>query len=233
MNKKHTPKFTLIEVLVVVAIIGILASLLLPSLAKARHKAKTSVCLSNLKQITTAIHLYAGDNEDHLPGHFNNKTYDMLLGTGYDGRSLDSDGKLYSCPTDTTDDGTNNNRSYSAVQGELDGSKPGKRGAIDEGSGETLRINEFNYPSTSIIISERHYSGNTIKKWNTAMMKMQTIQNGTVNGNYSWSHEEYKFNHIFADSSVRAISHVATYAGSGSDPWNDESMIGTMWDSLR
>ena len=63
--------------------------------------------------------------------------------------------------------------------------------------------------------------------------RMQTIQNGTVNGNYAWSHEEFTFNHIFADTSVRAIPHVATYAGSGSDPWNDESMIDTMWDSLR
>ena len=234
MNTKYKSPFTLIELLVVVAIIGILASLLLPSLAKARKRAKISVCKSNLKQITSAIHMYADDNEGHLPGHYSNQiTYDQYLGTGYDGRTSDTDGKLYSCPTDETDLGINNNRSYSAVQGKLDGTSDNKRGAIAEGSGESLSLNDFSIPSYTIIISERHFITNTIGKTNSAMMKMQTIQNGTINGDYSWSHEEFKFNHIFADSSVRAIPHVATYAGSGSDPWNDESMLNTMWDSLR
>jgi prepilin-type N-terminal cleavage/methylation domain-containing protein len=60
-------KFTLIELLVVVAIIGILASLLLPSLHKAREKAKTAVCISNVRQINTALQTYFVDNKDLLP----------------------------------------------------------------------------------------------------------------------------------------------------------------------
>ncbi|WDE98882.1 DUF1559 domain-containing protein [Lentisphaera profundi] len=59
--------FTLIELLIVVAIIGILASLLLPVLGKARKKAKQTVCKSQLKQIHLAMTMYELDNDQYLP----------------------------------------------------------------------------------------------------------------------------------------------------------------------
>ena len=59
--------FTLIEMLVVIAIIGILAGLLMPALAKARESAKGVTCINNYKQISTALSVYQSEYKGFLP----------------------------------------------------------------------------------------------------------------------------------------------------------------------
>lgn len=59
--------FTLIELLVVIAIIAVLAAILFPVFAQAREKARQATCQSNLKQIGSAVAMYAQDFDEALP----------------------------------------------------------------------------------------------------------------------------------------------------------------------
>ena len=60
-------KFTLIELLIVTAVIGILVSILMPSLGTAREKAKRVVCLSNQQQMYRNTAIWSKNNNHSLP----------------------------------------------------------------------------------------------------------------------------------------------------------------------
>lgn len=90
-------KFTLIEILVVVAVIGILLSLIAPSLSKARKEARASVCKSNLNQIGVAQYAFYADNEGKLV----QKSEDGLhwAQVMYENDYLSIDEDVMTCPT--------------------------------------------------------------------------------------------------------------------------------------
>lgn len=84
MNRWRTNKgFTLIELLVVIAIIAILAAILFPVFASAQKSARTTKCVSNMKQITSAFLQYVDDNGGGTPPYLS-----KILGNNVGGMTL-------------------------------------------------------------------------------------------------------------------------------------------------
>src|SRR5213592_1511192 len=69
MRSRRKLGFTLIELLVVIAIIAILAAILFPVFAQVRQKARLTSCLSNLKQLGSALSMYVQDYDEMLTPH--------------------------------------------------------------------------------------------------------------------------------------------------------------------
>ncbi len=101
--------FTLIEILVVIALIGILSSLILPALSRAREKARQTLCMNNLREIGIAFHLYLQDYEEIFPAAEDpvntNPVYWLWMGRGWRrllAPYLMQNLKVLYCPSDRT-----------------------------------------------------------------------------------------------------------------------------------
>jgi prepilin-type N-terminal cleavage/methylation domain-containing protein len=114
-GRRSSGGFTLVELLVVIGIIGLLVSILVPALGKARQAANETKCQSNLRQLVTGWLMFANDNKGHLPGnwfdhgHPNPNYRDWLFGAssspqdapqlGTIFRYVNNQPSLYRCPT--------------------------------------------------------------------------------------------------------------------------------------
>jgi prepilin-type N-terminal cleavage/methylation domain-containing protein/prepilin-type processing-associated H-X9-DG protein len=107
--------FTLVEILVVIAIIGILAALLFPSVKKAISSGNCAKCIGQMRQIGSAMQAYCNDNQGELPKRFGGPTWDMQImkyldQSGYNFEGVPSSGlptsvplsaaKIFKCPAD-------------------------------------------------------------------------------------------------------------------------------------
>lgn len=114
-NRPRRAGFTLVELLVVIGIIGLLIAILVPTLAKAREAANRTKCLSNLRQLGTALFAYATQYHDYVPlGYFSGQmqtnylihyndggvSFDAMLGMLYQAKLLSEPEALY-CPSES------------------------------------------------------------------------------------------------------------------------------------
>ena len=106
-RKGNHSAFTLIELLVVIAIIAILAAILFPVFAQAREKARQTSCLSNTRQLATAVAMFTQDHDELLPKAFFNDVVNGNTGlpwnTGWDEAiyPYTKNVQILACPSDT------------------------------------------------------------------------------------------------------------------------------------
>jgi prepilin-type N-terminal cleavage/methylation domain-containing protein len=153
-TRKDSAAFTLIELLVVVLIIGILAALLLPALAKAKAAAQETTCKNNLHEIEMAEVMYATDNHGYYAQPSDTVRWPTVLLPEY-GKNTN----ILKCPTDVA-------RAYPANKGGPGTIDDAERSYIMNGWGEIVTENNTNrfgdlhdtdiiHPAETIVFSEK------------------------------------------------------------------------------
>ena len=133
MSMRNTRGFTLIELLVVIAIIAILAAILFPVFARAREKARQTSCLSNVKQISLAMMMYAEDyDEQFVACSATYRWYTPIY-------PYVKNAQVFQCPSLSNETTGNSTTDYTL------------NGCFAHG----VALAEFEYPSQTIMISER------------------------------------------------------------------------------
>jgi len=232
-------KFTLIEMLVLIAILALLFSLLLPSLNQAREKAITALCLSNQKQIATAEYSYMAENDHYftpssLADYYNHVSFDDLL-SSYLGVELtmkqkrstlhkDSDlakqiQAYFLCPNDkfkTVEKWRNKfaRRTYS-----FNGAGGGSKGLGF--NGWSRKYTTVTYPAETVMLMEQHHQYNILTRGNHsyAVSLQKWLTSMEMN-----PHGKLRFTWALVDGSAKVMNPFHT--GGLNSNWG-------MWQAVR
>jgi prepilin-type N-terminal cleavage/methylation domain-containing protein/prepilin-type processing-associated H-X9-DG protein len=143
VQKKSSTAFTLIELLVAIGIIAVLAALLLPMIVTMQAKARSTRCMSQLRQLGTAARLYANDNDMNLPVTVHQRRTGVKSWTislqQYAGGTA-----VFRCPCDEDE-----TRQYSYVMNDF--LTPNPAGAIDLNFSKLTRLE---HPAQTFLYAE-------------------------------------------------------------------------------
>lgn len=211
--------FTLIELLVVIAIIAILAALLLPALANAKNKAKSTACLNSLRQIGLAMRMFADDDEDgFLPGNAH-----VTLGQSWIYTLSNYVGgvdKIRLCPADPIGEARLAQKGTSFVMNEYTSTLaldpfgfpiPGandfrKLDAIPRPS-ETITVFEISDGQGASTGQDHTHSRNWLSGWTSVTGDIQPDRHGPSTGG---DHSAGSANYLYADTHVE-LRRAATF----------------------
>ena len=228
-------KFTLIELLIVVAIIGILVSLLLPSLSKARYVARVAVCASGQKQNINALTIHFKNNNGHMPirsqwnapqyhRYFyssNNGVYSNL-GSLWNDKYLTAPNTIFCPEQNVTKSGSKFSYKFYEKDGKFD-----PETVIASSSFTAGRSSYTLYP----------YSYNQVK-WNALVIDKfdndEMIHADALWNSYHVHNDVYGWNVTRVDNSLKFVksTKAKTYLLSNSGFWNDWPKTGTLRDAL-
>jgi prepilin-type N-terminal cleavage/methylation domain-containing protein/prepilin-type processing-associated H-X9-DG protein len=198
--------FTLIELLTVIAIIGILAAILIPTVGKVRATARMTKCASNLRQIAIGNRLYAADNKDFLALDggglwWGDRLAPYILNKDRaNGVYTDNERSVFNCPAKTTTEWPS--YGYNSF-------------ALDEANWKYVLSKSPN-PSRTILIADMAERRNTswVRPDNDPLARTEDwvlpVEANRHGG---------RANFAFLDASVRALRVSETEAASGTNLW--------------
>lgn len=146
--------FTLIELLVVIAIISLLAAILFPVFGQARERARATSCMSNMKQMGTAIQMYLGDYDERLFFRSSTNTASTRLGVATSGNDLKwwnqlmpyvKSPQMYTCPSDKGP----------TMTADINGNLTIPRSYVAAASIEYLNASQITQASQALVITEK------------------------------------------------------------------------------
>lgn len=199
-SRSHRRAFTLIELLVVISIIALLVGILLPALGAARRSAMTAVCMSNVKQMGTAMVAYANSNKQLLPAGFRTEsprrviswqaaTYSYVTGEKLDDANIrpgvDPEylkGNAFECPQASLD---TDSPSFYQISYTMNINLPGKPfkppipGAVTSDTNENKLYESIFSPSATLLVGEGVFPTVT---WNSCGDKDPVIVGGPTGG---------------------------------------------------